>query len=166
MFKSAISHDDDCGSGAVGGTHVSFGRGRYRDVNQTPQVGRAGTPRLSSTRIEPAPVSSNPLVTDSAELSTLIADLANKIGQSIAAELQSNVGARSQSSDSFHTVQNSTPSELNLSGVKLVMQSDIKEPPVFKGDGSDKCSVNEWIEMVELYLTKRQFQHNNKNQKF
>lgn len=47
------------------------------------------------------------------------------------------------------------PPELNLSGVKLVLQSDVKEPPVFRGDGSDKFSIHEWVEMMEMYFVKR-----------
>lgn len=35
------------------------------------------------------------------------------------------------------------PYELNLSGVKLVMQSVVKEPPTFRGDNSDTFSVHE-----------------------
>ncbi|KAK0138964.1 hypothetical protein N1851_024508 [Merluccius polli] len=35
------------------------------------------------------------------------------------------------------------------------MQLDVKEPPVFRGDNSDKCSVREWVEIVEMYFVKR-----------
>lgn len=138
MFRTPNSDADDNISGIMGDSHVGFGRGWFRHVTQTPQVGMMRTPRFSSTRMQPSSVDSNPQVTGNIEFSTLISDLANQIGQSIAAQLQSNVSTHSQSSDTFQTATN-TPSELNLSGVKLVMQSDIKEPSVFRGDGSDKC---------------------------
>lgn len=35
------------------------------------------------------------------------------------------------------------------------MQPDAEEPPIYRGDGSDKYLVNEWVEMVELYLAKK-----------
>lgn len=44
---------------------------------------------------------------------------------------------------------------LNLTGTKLVLQSDVREPPVFRGDGSDKNTVCEWEELIEVYLKKR-----------
>lgn len=35
------------------------------------------------------------------------------------------------------------------------MQSDIKEPPIFRGDSSDKFTVHEWENLKTLYLKKR-----------
>lgn len=49
------------------------------------------------------------------------------------------------------------PSEMSLSNVKLVMQSDAKEPPIFRGDGSDKFTVHEWENLMTLYLRKQAF---------
>ncbi|KAL1268822.1 hypothetical protein QQF64_034185 [Cirrhinus molitorella] len=42
-----------------------------------------------------------------------------------------------------------------MTGVKLVMQSDVKEPPSFRGDGTDKLSIHEWEEQIDVYLRKR-----------
>ena len=33
--------------------------------------------------------------------------------------------------------------------------TDAREPAVFRGEGSDKCTVQEWIEMMEVYLKKK-----------
>ena len=33
--------------------------------------------------------------------------------------------------------------------------ADVKEPPVFRGDGSDKFTVDDWQEMMEVYLQRR-----------
>lgn len=96
-------------------------------------------------------------------LSTLITELANQIGQSIAAQLQDDKSDIESLPAEVHTSAQ-RPSELNLSGVKLVMQSDVKEPPIFRGDSSDKCSVHEWVEMVELYLLKRDIPTHNQSQ--
>lgn len=40
---------------------------------------------------------------------------------------------------------------LNLTGMKLVMQSDVKDT-CFREDGSDKHSVQEWEELMYVYL--------------
>ena len=42
-----------------------------------------------------------------------------------------------------------------MTGVKLVMKTDGKEPPYFRGDGTDKYTVHEWEEMMSVYLNKR-----------
>ncbi|CAL9693963.1 unnamed protein product [Knipowitschia caucasica] len=49
----------------------------------------------------------------------------------------------------------SEPTYLNLSGAKFVLQPDVREPPVFRGDGLDKNTVCEWQEMVQVYFKKR-----------
>ncbi|KAK0150690.1 hypothetical protein N1851_008202 [Merluccius polli] len=41
-----------------------------------------------------------------------------------------------------------------MTGVKLVMKTDVKEPPYFRGDGTDKHTVHEWEEMMSVYLNK------------
>lgn len=42
-----------------------------------------------------------------------------------------------------------------MTGVELVMQSEAKEPPAFRGDGTDKFSVHEWEDLMDTYLWKR-----------
>ncbi|KAK0130952.1 hypothetical protein N1851_034367 [Merluccius polli] len=42
-----------------------------------------------------------------------------------------------------------------MNGVKLVMKADVKEPPYFRGDGTDKHTVHEWEEIMSVYLNKR-----------
>lgn len=44
---------------------------------------------------------------------------------------------------------------LTMTGVKLVMQTDVKELPSFRGDGTDKLSIHEWEEQIDVYLRKR-----------
>lgn len=103
------------------------------------------TPILTSTRyVDYAmanPVNQNP------DLGSLINEIAEKMGQSITAQLRSDRSA--------HGSNPEQPTEMTLSNVKLVMQSDVKEPPVFKGDGSDRLIVQEWENLMSLYLRKR-----------
>ncbi|XP_066524972.1 uncharacterized protein [Hoplias malabaricus] len=44
---------------------------------------------------------------------------------------------------------------MTLSNVKLVMQHDAKEPPIFRSDSSDKFTFQEWENLMTLYLRKR-----------
>lgn len=50
-----------------------------------------------------------------------------------------------------HGFSNGTTSSntLNLFKVTLVLKPDVKEPPTFRGDHTDKYTVYEWIEVAE-----------------
>lgn len=91
-------------------------------------------------------------------LSDLITHIAHQVGRSISAQLrgesQTNEGSQVRVQNPG-TGQSLVDSTLNLTGVKLVMQSDVREPPVYRGDGSDKLSVHEWEELMDSYLRKR-----------
>lgn len=149
----SIAELDDTGT-SEGKTYTvaGFGRGWFlNEGGQTPRAGGLGTPRISSTRIQEP---QTPQATPNADLSTLISELADQIGQSIAAQLRRDKGTNeSVLTDSARVEQ--AHSMLNLSGVKLVMQSDVKEPPSFRGDSTDKYSVCEWVDLMNMYLVKR-----------
>lgn len=128
-----------------------------------------GSPVLTSTRLPSHPsltdrptfsLSAIPDRSDPA-LSDLIAHIAQQVGQSISAQLkeesQANEGSQARVQNSG-AGQSRVDSTLNLTGVKLVMQSDVREPPVYRGDGSDKLSVHEWEELMDTYLRKRSIQ--------
>lgn len=135
---------------------TSFGRGWVLNEGvQTPRVGGLGTPRISSTRIQVPPCElQSPQTRPHADLSSLISELADRIGQSIAAQLRSDKKTSEPVlAEGFRSEQ--AHSGLNLSGVRLVMQSDVKEPPVFRGDSNDKCSVREWVDLMDMYFVKR-----------
>lgn len=111
-----------------------------------PSVTALHTPQFTSTRYVdramPSQVEQNP------DLGSLITQLAEKLGESITAKLQSDRSTHNTSTP----VQSS---EMTLPNVKVVMQSDAKEPPIFRGDSSDKFTVHEWESLVTLYLKKR-----------
>lgn len=140
---------------------AGFGRGRlFRDEVQSPDVGGLGTPRACSSRVQfPPSLSPSEQRTTSAssdDVRALITELASQIGQSIADQLQRNsdVTAHDTSVKKGGSQPEQQPTEFNLSVVRLVMQSDAKEPPIYRGDSSDKCSVREWVEMVGAYFRK------------
>lgn len=144
---------------------LGFGRGRLpatpvRDVNA------AGSPAFCSTRIlncTPASLQhSNTLPDNSATtdpaLNDLITHIAQQVGQTIRDQLKEECresgvnGAQAQSSVGQLS---SDSTYLNLTGAKLVLQSDVKEPPVFRGDESDKITLCEWEELMKTYFKKR-----------
>ncbi|KAL7842572.1 hypothetical protein SRHO_G00242610 [Serrasalmus rhombeus] len=132
---------------------VGMGRGFFSKPISPMMPGQSvnlGTPGLSSTRyVERArPVQSD----QSPDLSALITQLAEKLGESITAQLRSDSGRSEGSRLGVDVKQNS---EVTLSNVRLVMQSDAKEPPIFRGDSSDKYTVQEWENLMMQYLRKR-----------
>lgn len=126
----------------------------------------AGSPVLTSTRLPSHPttthMSANSLSAipdmSSPALSNLITHIAQQVGQSISAQLK---GESQKNEGSQVRVQNPgtgqllVDSTLNLTGVKFVMQSDVREPPIYRRDGADKLSVHEWEELMDTYLRKR-----------
>lgn len=85
-------------------------------------------------------------------LTNVVKQIGQSIGDNIASCLESRtmgnvVGPRSAT----HDYVNST----DLSGLKLVLQSDIKEPVYFRGDGSEKFTVHEWEDIMLTYMRKR-----------
>lgn len=140
---------DDAERGSVEG---QFGVGRglfFRPLGPRtpgPSVTALHTPQFTSTRYVDRAMSSQ--VEQNPDLGSLITQLAEKLGESITAKLQSN---RSTHNTSTPVQQ----SEMTLPNVKVVMQSEAKEPPIFRGDSSDKFTVHEWENLMTLYLKKR-----------
>ena len=146
--------DDDGDVGDFSATplfRLGLGRGRGFSrlpgpVTPGPRNTVLGTPLLASTRnvdhTMPSQVEQTP------DLSSLITQLADKIGESITAKLQLGNSAHSSSAP----VQSS---EATQSSINVVMRSDAKDPPIFRGDGSDKFTIHEWETLMSLYLRKR-----------
>lgn len=93
------------------------------------------------------------------QLRDLIGELGTQIGESVASRL---LASQSQLASEQPPVTRSVKTEasgaaVDLSRVSLIVRPDIKEPPLYRGDGDDKCSVQEWIETMEMYLHKRGF---------
>ncbi|KAK2831811.1 hypothetical protein Q7C36_016897 [Tachysurus vachellii] len=167
----AHSLDTDSFNVEGGMLNFSFGRGRFSgDCVSTPGVGKGSgerTPGFCSTQIigqTPEQLRSNPLSVNSdlndVALHDLVTHIAQEVGRTIiSAQSERRVGERETSSAQTHSLSagqsfSEIPS-LNLTGVKLVMQSEVKEPPLFRGDGTDKFNVHEWGELMDTFLRKR-----------
>lgn len=84
-------------------------------------------------------------------ITDLIKQLGSEIGSQISASLSQagQAGANVNSNTLPNTAQNPDWSKMNLT-----LKSDIKEPPYFRGDSSDRFTLTEWQEMMQTYLTR------------
>lgn len=148
-----------------------YGRGRFFAPSRGAY--NVSSPAFCSTRLL-GPISPTRAQVDAAQvlsssaipdlndpaLNNLITHIAQQVGQTIMSaqqkgecEEKKNSGTHTQSTGASPSFTDTAP--LNLTGVRLVMQSDVREPPTFRGDGSDKYSVHEWEEFMNTYLRKR-----------
>ena len=89
----------------------------------------------------------------SSNLGNLITQLAYEIGENIASQLNGSMGcADSQKTPTSSLNLGHGQSDLNMTGVTLVMKTDVKEPPYTV---LDRHTVHEWEEMMSVYLNKR-----------
>lgn len=126
------------------------GRGFYNKTlgSRTPGFSDTvlDTPHPTSTRFVQHTMPSQ--VEQSPDIGSLISHLAEKLGESISAQLHSD-------RDTFTTKAQLQPSEMTQPNVNVVLQSDAREPPIFRGDSSDKFTVHEWQNLMTLYLRKK-----------
>lgn len=90
------------------------------------------------------------------QITELLEELGSQIGDSILDRL---LADRSPSVLGHQTTPKTVKSELasttlDLSRLNLIVRSDKREPPIFRGDGTDKHTVHEWIELMKVYLQK------------
>ena len=154
LSKLVASETPKTRSPGPSGSQYGVGRGVLRQLAVSelpetrtpgPRVTALGSPQFSST---PYVDHAAPQVVQNPDLDALLTQLAEKLGDSITAKLQSQRNTES----SRPTEQ---PAEMTLPNVNVVMQSDRKEPPIFRGDSSDKFTVHEWENLMTSYLKKR-----------
>nr|XP_021329869.1 uncharacterized protein LOC110437873 [Danio rerio]XP_021329871.1 uncharacterized protein LOC110437873 [Danio rerio] len=149
---------------------LTFGRGRLFANSSTPVAGRGSVGRTSeccSTRVTeqtPSQLRSNPFLASPDLNDTAWQNLITHIAQEVGQTLISVQGGGRYGEGETNNAQTQSPvagqsftetPSLNLTGVKLVMQSEVREPPVFRGDGTDKFTVHEWEDLLDTYLRKR-----------
>lgn len=135
---------------------LCFGRGRpvVPGINDSTVDQSAFQPPLipaaTSTPVVQAHAQPTQVVTTEV-LSNIISDLAKKIGDSITSNL-SNMHLPSHTQP--QPPVSHPPSHIDPSQVKIVVQSDAKAPPYFRGDHSDAFSIQEWEGMMRCYLSR------------
>lgn len=82
----------------------------------------------------------------------MIANLAKPIGENISASLNTMRQPSTAQPQSPTTSQSSN--DAGLSQLKVVVQSDTKAPPFFRGDRADVFSVHEWEDMMRCCLNR------------
>lgn len=87
-------------------------------------------------------------------LATVVKQTGQSINDNIISCLESSAG---------HT-GSSVPSEMQ--NVKLLLHSDVKEPAYYHGDGTDKCTTYEWVELMSVYLLKCEYSKGCKAEEF
>lgn len=84
----------------------------------------------------------------------LLAGIVEWVGHSIGKSILSGLGAAKAVGDGVGPQNNNGMGELKISDISsmgLVLKSDVKEPGCFRGDGSEKCTVQEWEEFMLGY---------------
>lgn len=140
-----------------------FGRGRGLLSVEEPVISKPRTliyspqsPDTSSDKPVGSTTSTPSSDNVTQQLRELICELGSQIGDSIATRLMDGQSpVTTPSSVPFNTIA-PEPSNAgrNLTNVSLIVKPDVKEPPMFRGDGTDKYTVQEWIELMVLYLHK------------
>lgn len=160
-FTDTLGADNAMHTHPEGSTFVVHTSQPHSDgEGDSPQSCEVGTPTVGPTSSTPVlPACGND---PSAELRDLIAELGNRIGDSIASRLFSTTQPISPPSGPVspvvadkHEQSSNIIGTLDLTKVNVVVRPDVREPAVFRGEGSDKCTVQEWIELMEVYLRKK-----------
>ncbi|GAA6099356.1 uncharacterized protein LOC125141051 [Tachysurus ichikawai] len=145
-----------------------IGRGRGLFGESEPVVGKPRIlfyePVTDPTLLNNEPVEPNSSTPANAgpdnvtqQLRDLIGELGSLIGDSIVTRLSTNQTLPGSIPSFERQPSNTLPlsTSLDLSKLNLIVKADIKEPQMFRGDGGDKCSILEWIEQINMYLSKR-----------
>lgn len=138
--------DTKPGSGEFGyKAHIPDGtRGNYvaHDVNKTFPI--TSTPKPCNVE-----GSSDRDVSD---FGAIVKELGRQIGDSVTANILSG-GEFPRTTNGNNT--GSQCANLDLSQLNVILKSDERDPPVFRGDGLGRCDIQEWIDMMQVYLQKR-----------
>lgn len=114
-----------------------------------------GPAPLTSTPISPSSETENTLT----HLGVMITELGKHIGDTVTARLlsdrdytRSHTFTHDTDNRSNHQPQSAT---VDMSQLNVVLKSEVKDPPTFRGDGTDKCTVSEWAGLMETFLKKK-----------
>lgn len=115
-------------------------------------------PQCSSTSLSDAHA-------DNAGLADQMGTIVQQIGQQLAESIMSHLSSSSLSATVNKTPKNESNelpcSTIDLSQVQLVTRSQVREPPVFRGEGCDALTVDEWEDSMRNYIKKSSIQQEN-----
>lgn len=145
--------------------------GSYLGMDEVPSIEKPELPTpvvkpkssLSMDNVTPIakPKSSTPITTDSdtlGQIRDLLGELGTQIGDSVVNRLlanQTTAPTRGFPPPSSLPLLDPSPFTPDMSRLSVVVKTDDKEPAVYRGDGTDKYNVQEWIDVMDTYLRKR-----------
>ena len=91
-------------------------------------------------------------------LGDLITELGKHIGDAVTARLMSDrdVGTPAFAPDAYNcSGRQSQSTTVDMSQLNVVLKSEVKDPPMFRGDGTDKYTVSEWVDLMDTFLNKK-----------
>lgn len=87
-------------------------------------------------------------------LRSLITQIVHQVSQTLISPGLSNIRCCRDGGSSVPQPPMET-SQSNLLGGRLVLQCDVKEPPIFRGEDSDKFAIHDWEYLMDTFLQKR-----------
>ncbi len=85
-----------------------------------------------------------------------MADLMKQLGSEIGNQIAASLSSAGQNVQRDNLSAQHPSAQPNLSNLNLVIRhQDIKEPPTFRGDKTDRCTIGEWEELMQTYLNKK-----------
>ncbi|XP_041426219.1 uncharacterized protein LOC121395998 [Xenopus laevis] len=85
-----------------------------------------------------------------------LSDLIKEVGQQISHSIITGLAAQNTRLGDTAPVSDKQTEE--WAKLNWILNAKVKEPPVFRGDENDKCTVYEWEEIMQSYLTKKGYQ--------
>ena len=92
------------------------------------------------------------------QLRDLLGELGTQIGDSVVSRILSNQTlspTKSPPPPVALSLSGPPPSTLDTSQLNIVVKTDAREPAMYRGDGTDKYTVQEWIDVMDAYLRKK-----------
>lgn len=134
------------------------GRGLFTFVNENRGPLTSTLFGSDGVNNRPIPLYSTPVNPNETthQLRELIGELGSQIGESIAGRLLASQHTHNPPPSLADPPRAETLNTIaDLSKVSLIVKPDVKDPPMYRGDGTDKYSIHEWIDTVEVYLHKK-----------
>lgn len=119
-----------------------------------PEQSGGGTPKVNPRSSTPSTINNNSLE----QLRDLLGELGTQIGEAVVSRIMGNQTLSPTTSPPLLIAPLSLgppPSTLDMSRLNVVVKTDAKEPVMYRGDGTDKYTVQEWIDGVDVYLRKK-----------
>ncbi|KAL2076458.1 hypothetical protein ACEWY4_027922 [Coilia grayii] len=138
-------------------SELTYDVGAMQPLSSTP-IRTSGPRQLHSPDVgTPHHVASGPTLPlgNGGVSADMLVDIVERVGHSIGESIVASLGATKAVNETQGPQSDSRAGE--VVGMGYVVKSDVKAPAFFRGDGSEKCTVQEWEELMMVYLRKKGF---------